>query len=405
MPTYSLTVETLERAMKESKRHHEQRDNQYDEARFPFHGSITLDIESVDLEELKQDKRAGIYLIWEKKGGRAYVGMTANFSYRFYHGKPDHKHNCVRCTCHGHINATPRTCRSHIIINSPNGFNVSILQEMEYDPELVCQAEVDWYYILLAHGIEMVNRDYALGNPNFSGMPIVSCNLSTGDYYFFPNQIGASIVCYGKTSGGAGYVDVCAKGRQNQQSGFTHRKATEEEMDLYRGHREISHLISQLPTDVEWRIGAEGRINVDMATSCSGCSDDNESHQRKFRMLWKSGPLSQQDIEHLLGTSRDSYDEEVPQTDYKGVSWDKTAKGWQTRAKKANTSHMKDLWRAGPKKEWKHAWQAALAREKKIISEKWQDFNKGKIGSNARLLNIQLDEKQRGVQVFTDWED
>lgn len=387
MLTIPLTTEGLELAMTQSRNHHTKRDVIYNPDNFPFDNPRPLFVTPVDLDELKRDKRSGIYIILENDRLRAYVGMTANFAYRFYHGKPDHKENCNRCTCHGHINATPETCRSHIIINSPNGFNVGIIQEMRYDPELVCQAEVDWYYILLAHGIKMVNRDYALGNPNFSGLPIVSCDLSTGDYHFFPNQIGASVGCYGETSGGAGYVDVCAKGRQNQQSGYTHRLATEEEMNLYRGRRNITELIQEIPSAVEWRDSNNHAIL------------DHSKINRLSKMAWTNGPLSIEDISALernLGNRPAKY-KKSSERKYKSTYKDSYYGHWKwkadTKVKKQGGKKLKEKWGhrytsshfvdLGKNDRFENERMCALDREWYIVENKLQS-----VGNNEKNFNF-----------------
>jgi len=406
MVILELTRDVLDSAQDMSEKHHRARNNPYDEAKFPIRSPSRLKLHPVSLDDLILDKRSGIYLIWEKKGNSAYVGMTADFSYRFFHGKPDHKQNCVNCTCHGHINATPVTCTSHHVINSKNGFHVSILETMKYEPMSVCQAEVDWYYILKAQGLNMVNRDWALGNPHFSGIPIVSCNLKTEEYSFSPNQIGAAVHCYGKTTGGAGYVDVCAKKRQNQQSGFTHRIATEKEMEIYKTTRNITELIQGLTREVSWSRRTARELEVDLSEACPGCRDDTQSHpKRTFVLDWGDGPLSKLDLEHLRQTMQGKYEKSDVKTTLNGISWLKSRTDkkyvprWQVRARRSSTD-SKDLFQTS-RKQWseENLLDAAIYRENKIRESGWIDHNKGNYGSNAEWINIQL-----GVTIYVDWD-
>ena len=208
-----------------------------------------------------------------------------------------------------------------------------------------------------------------------------------------------------KHQGGAGYVDVCAKQRQNQQSGYTHRLATEDEIDYYQGVREISEMISQFESDVVWRTHEGGEITEDMREFCQGCDGSSGNHKRSPRIEWNGGPLSDLDINHLLANRRlssdDSKYQKNPESEYKGVRWHKRG-GWQCGVKTGPRG--KDILQRGPRKSWgDDDSKAALYRENWILKDGLQDFNKDENGSNAELLNHRLTSEQRGGRTFVDW--
>lgn len=396
-----ITSEGLQESLRRSRSHFTLRGNDYHDEWFPIIGN-EKEFEPISITDLRNDRRAGIYLIKQEGLKRAYVGLASNFSSRFFNGKDDCKVNCKsNCGCYGHINSTPRTCRSHRIIESGDNFEVYCLQEMEYATERVCQAEIDWYYILDELGFEMVNAVWALGVAGFNGRPIVSLNLQTKEYLYFMTVNESSVVCYGdRYSGNAGVISSTVRGFQNQFYGFTHRYATEDEVEGYKDRREVTELIPEFPRITEW-IDATIDEDGDVSTLCSGCNGSSSTHKRNLRMKWTAGALSDTEIQHLRETSRGEYSDDVPTTEYKGVSWHSGSQGWQCRAKKGVSS--KEFWQTGPLKDWTQDHDAALHRELKILNNEWEEFNTGKKGSNADLLNQNLSHEERGNRIFEDW--
>ncbi|MAZ23845.1 MAG: hypothetical protein CMB22_03435, partial [Euryarchaeota archaeon] len=191
--------------------------------------------------------------------------------------------------------------------------------------------------------------------------------------------------------------------RQNQNGGYTARNASMEEAQdaTVCGEREVI-----------WRDGEDGDIIHDMRDACPGCAGESTVHRRGLRMFWNGGELSELEIAHLQGTRRTNddgtYGEEIPQSDYKQVSWDSSHRGgiggWQARAKRGTSSRMADLWRAGPRLSIRTEDDAALIRERAILDNNWQIYCRGRTGSNANLLNERLTDEERGGQLFVDWE-
>lgn len=377
-----FSADVLQESQRNSRRHFVIRGNDYNDEWSP-----TIDDDGefnpISIDDLRGDRRAGIYLIKIVDSNRAYIGLASDFSSRFFNGKDDCKARCPsNCSCYGHINSTPTTCRSHRIIESGQKFEVFCLMEMEYETQRVCQAEVDWYYILLELGYEMVNADWALGVAGFNGRPIVSVSLLTGEYFFFLTITEGATVLLPDHSGGGGAIGPMISGFQNQLNGYTHRYATEEEVDTYQGRREISDLISSFDTDSRMISGPRGG-----------------------RLEWSMGPLDIETLNSLRETHRGVYDtEDDPRTELNGISWLKSRNSsisvsgrWQVRAKRSSNS--KDIHQTN-RKEWveNQLLTAAIYRERKIIAEGWQEWNTGRYASNADWINRQL-----GKNLFTDW--
>ena len=133
----------------------------------------------------------------------------------------------------------------------------------------------------------MVNADWALGVAGFNGRPIVSVSLLTGEYFFFLTITEGATVLLPDHSGGGGAIGPMISGFQNQLNGYTHRYATEEEVDTYQGRREISDLISSFDTDSRMISGPRGG-----------------------RLEWSMGPLDIETLNSLRETHRGVYDTE-----------------------------------------------------------------------------------------------
>ena len=117
----------LQRARERSLEWHAQRGNEYHQDLFPVDSEQEMTFDAIDLEELKSDKRNGIYFIFDETRNLGYVGMASSmtFGQRFYNGKEDCKENCPsNCGCFGHINSTPDTCRSSRVITPDAEFRV-----------------------------------------------------------------------------------------------------------------------------------------------------------------------------------------------------------------------------------------------------------------------------------------
>ena len=98
LPMFRLTDlrALIPRARERSHEWHSLRDNEYHEDWFPILKDQEMNFEAINLEELKSDKRRGIYFIYDESRNLGYVGMAASMSLgeRFYHGKEDCKLNC-----------------------------------------------------------------------------------------------------------------------------------------------------------------------------------------------------------------------------------------------------------------------------------------------------------------------
>ena len=380
----------LERALNRSRNHAVIRGNEYHDDWFPQFENMNPVFPDIDLEDLRDDNRHGIYLIRNLAQNRAYVGMASGISFgeRFYHGMDDCKINCPdNCRCFGHINSTPSTCRSHQIIEQGLEYAVCFLAIIEDNTERCCQAETDWYYILLEAGYEMVNADWCLGVSGYTGRPIVTVNLTTLEYTLFTTIHQTAATLFPGRKGGAGLVGTVLL-QQNQALGYVHRYANAEELDSYQNVSEITNLIEEFPSDVTWELNGE-EINT-------------EELNRNCRLVWKGGPLRQVDIDHLRQHNRGDYAEEIPQSAYKGVSWHRQRQGWQCRGKNGPGGY--DIWQHGPRAEWHTDCDAALYRERKILEDGCEEYNTNRYGSNAILLNERLTFEQRNGQEFVDWE-
>ena len=98
IPMFRLaaTKALLEKARVCSHEWHSQRANEYHEDRFPILTEQEMFFEAMNLEELKSDKRRGIYFIFDEFRNLGYVGMAASMTFgeRFYNGKEYCKLNC-----------------------------------------------------------------------------------------------------------------------------------------------------------------------------------------------------------------------------------------------------------------------------------------------------------------------
>ena len=102
---FEISPEVVRNSMRRSRSHFSGRGNKYNEDWFPTVGNDE-EFEPISLENLRSDKRAGIYLIKQTDLNKAYVGLAADFSGRFFNGKGDCKANCPpNCACYGHINS------------------------------------------------------------------------------------------------------------------------------------------------------------------------------------------------------------------------------------------------------------------------------------------------------------
>ena len=352
----------LQKARERSLDWHSQRGNEYDQALFPVDSEQEMTFEAIDLEELKSDKRNGIYFIFDETRNIGYVGMASSmtFGQRFYNGKEDCKQNCPpKCGCFGHINSTPDTCRSSRVITTDEEYRVYCLAEMDTTTAEVMQSEVDWYYILLGAEIDMVNAEWALGRAGYTGRPIVSCDIESATYYHFLTISEAASLLLPDHSGGAGAIGPMVSGYQNQLAGYTHRYATKEEIDIFRGTQKVSEVIRRFESNVEW-------VDKD----ANPVTDKN----RNSRMSWVSGPLEKSDLDHLRKYAKGTYSKK-DKSGFFGVYGFVDGK-WRYSAKS-------DSWKAGGRKRierlrygFESARAAAIARELKIVKNGWQDFNK-----------------------------
>lgn len=414
-----FTKEGLEAARTASTQHIEGRGNEYVAAWSPLDGPGTRTYDAVyrsnqpNRRTLGGNRRSGIYLILDRDANSAYVGLTNNFSDRFFNGNPRHPRGCRQgCRCHGHITITLETCTSHNIINtdSDSGYSVHILDEIPYSGDRISQAEIEWYYILDEHGFEMVNAVHMLGKKGYIGRPIISLDIKQQIYHFFPTISESSISCYGELySGNPGAISTVLGPQNNQASGFTHRYATLDEVRKFTEGIDVDNLINNLDRTIVWRRVRNGPI-VDIADSCPGCIDPKKKHGRLFHMTWDGGPLNEVDINHLRGTMKGPKGK-TRKSKFRGVTWKKSAKpqGWQIKATKPTYPRFQ----TGPLKSWKvpsilfkHDLNPAIVREEKILENKWMGFNKGKrMGSNAKRINFFQPWRFISGNYFTDWED
>tara|TARA_B100001750_G_scaffold227584_1_gene221357 strand:- start:1733 stop:2860 length:1128 start_codon:yes stop_codon:yes gene_type:complete len=354
----------LQSALERSQEWHSQRGNEYHQAMFPIDSEKEMTFDAIDLEELKSDKRNGIYFIFDNIRNIGYVGMASSmtFSQRFYNGKKDCKDNCPsNCGCFGHINSTPDTCRSSRVITPDAEYRVYCLAEMDAATAEVMQSEVDWYYILLEAEIEMTNAVWALGRAGYTGRPIVSCHIESATYQHFLTISEAALTLLPNHSGGAGAIGPMVSGLQNQLNGYTHRYATKDELELYQGHREITELIGRFPQVSEWHDNQGNPI-------------EDRVRNMNSKMAWISGPLNESDLEHLKSTARGSYDTSI-KSKYKRVYWQRRYKGWKWSAYKREfkADGVKRRERVSDNHPTDRA--AAIDRELWVIKNKLTDIN------------------------------
>jgi hypothetical protein len=265
------------------------------------------------------------------------------------------------------------------VIESEGKFYVSILSKMQYDASIVGQAEVDWFFLLLQSGWKMVNAEWALGVAGSTGRPIVVCDIKSGRYFHFPTVVEAAATLTPDKSGGAGAIGPMLVRQQNQQYGLAARYATADEVELFRGATDVTSQLMRLKPSVDWTNGLA----------------------RNSTLAWAAGSLRDSDIEQLKKGFRGHYSPSSPMTDYRGVSWHRARKGWQCRAKSG--ARGKEIWQTGPLISWRDEHDAAIYREKVIIENNWQGFNRGQQhGSNAALLNARVMDRLDGP--LKDWE-
>jgi hypothetical protein len=417
-----FTEEGLEAATTASIQHIEGRGNKYVADWSPLDGPGTITFDAVyrsnqpNRETLRANRRSGIYLILDRDANRAYVGLTNNFNDRFFNGNPTHPRRCRQdCRCHGHITVTLETCTSHNIINtdSDSGFSVYILTPIPYRGNQIGQAEIEWYYILREHGYEMVNAVWMLGKKGYVGRPIISFNIKNPRYHYFPTISEAASTLLPNHSGGAGAVGRCVSGYQNQDSGYTHRYATPDEVREYTEGIDVGDMVNNFDSITTWRWGKNGPV-VDLEDRCRGCSGEGK-HTNRPRLTWEAGPLSSTEISHLEGTMKGRYKKPRPSR-FSGVRWKSSANppGWQYAANRPNAN----LFQTGPLVGWKkpvvllghiikkNDVYAALTREEKILEEGWQNENNDQTHkSNAKLLNFYQPWRFINGKHFTDWRD
>ena len=367
---FAISEELLQKAREHSLEWHTQRGNKYYRELFPidFEGEMTF--EAIDLEDLKSDKRNGIYFIFDESRNMGYVGMASSmtFGQRFYNGKEDCKENCPsKCGCFGHINSTPDTCRSSRVITPNAEYRVYCLAEMDAATAQVMQSEVDWYYLLLESGIEMTNADWALGRAGYTGRPIVSCHIESATYYHFLTISEAALALLPNHSGGAGAIGPVVSGLQNQLNGYTHRYAAHDELEFYQGHQEITELIGEFPRVLEWRDNQGKPVGED---------DIN----RNSLLKWDAGPMNEYDINHLKRYSRGTYDKSN-KSEYKWVYWDSHYVRWYWKAYTRSFRADGVKRRENMVRKNKHGAnfssdrEAAIERENWIIENKLKDIN------------------------------
>ena len=361
---------------------------------------------------------SGIYLILADNNETVYIGLASNFYSRFNTGYTAHSDECPEnCAHFGHfVNPTEGSRR----VGMPDGnCRFFILETIQHEGFGISQAEIDWFFLFLANGWHdrdsphlrrITNYRPSLGMKGSRPAPCIVVRLATGEHNYFLGQHDAAELL----NTNSGNLPAPIAQYQNQQNGFTGRHATQEEIlaGTIVGER-----------DVTWRRGQSGPVIESLQEACPACAGDSDTHRRGLRIFWNGGRLSELDIAHLQGVRRrdddGTYGQEIPQSDYKQVSWDSTYRGglggWQTRARRGPTSSMRHLWRAGPNSAIATEDDAALLRERTILANldnedaewgPWRDFCRGQTrGSNAVLLNERLSEEQRGGQTFVDWEE
>jgi len=420
---FEITRDEIEMATTASIQHIEERGKEYVADWAPLDGPFSKSFDAVYQSNkpnggtLGANRNSGIYLILENGTRQAYVGLAKNFSDRFFNGNPSHPRGCQNCRCHGHITVTPDSCTSHTIINSRRGYSVYILSEIPYRGDQISQAEIEWYHILEKCGYEMVNAVWALGKKGYVGRSIISLNIATDKYHFFPTITEATRTLFG-TGANPGWVNQTLSNNRiapqsNHVRGYINRYATRSETVGYTGsemrQEDLRNLISASGRDVMWTRGRDGP-SVDLGTECAGCSNPSVKHnKRKFRIIWISGALLLQEVQHLHGTMQGKY---IP-SDWpkkKGVS------KLQSRVDPTFIPRYQVRWksRIKPKRphqtnkpEWtkRRLIDAVLWRENKIIDENLQSYNSGTYGSNAKWINFRQPWRFVIRNYFTDWED
>lgn len=410
-----FTEEGLEAAKTASIGHIAERGNEYVADWSPLDGPCTLTSDAVyrgnqpNGGTLRANRSSGIYLILERKTNRAYVGLTNNFSDRFFNGNPLHPRGCEQnCRCHGHITVTLETCTSHNIINSNNGFSVHILDVIPYSGDRISQAEIEWYYIMREHGYEMVNAIWALGKKGYVGRPIISFDIKRQRYHYFPTISEGASTLMSTRSGGAGAIGSTLVQPQSQAYGFTHRYATSDEAREYTEEVNVGDMVSSFDSKIVWTRGAGPE--VDLATSCKGCLDSSKKHNKRlFRLHWRSGSLDAISVEHLLRTGQGSYGKsDWPKK--KGVSI------LRSRSDPNFKPRFQVRWKSPKKPRMPHQtnkpiWtrrkllDATIWRENKILDNNLEKNNTGKYGSNAKWINLRQPWRFVNRTNFVDWED
>ena len=339
---------------------------------------------------------SGIYLILSENGLTAYVGLALNFHNRFTTGYDNHSELCQpECGHFGHFaNAT----RGAVDVGMPDGnCRFFILELIEHDGFGIQQAEIDWYYIFLANGWhdrssnairKMTTSAHSLGRKGGTPSPTVVLRLSHQEYFYFHSTTEASSEFNLGTT-----LAPIINGQSSQGRGFTARRATADE---------IQTGLVGFERDVSWQRGDEGEF-VELEDVCIGCSPlDEDRHSHGYKLRWQSGRLNQNEIEHLLSTSRGGgirIGTQI-QTEFKGVRWHSSNGAWQCGVR---TGPLKENLSQPCRRAWTEPFHAALHRERRILREHLQAFNTGITGSNAELLNL-LPERTRDGQIFVDWE-
>ena len=348
---------------------------------------------------------SGIYLIVAENDETVYVGLANNFYSRFNTGHTAHGAECPStCSHFGHFVNPTQGSRA---VGMPDGdCRYFILDSVEHDGFGISQAEIDWYYLFLANGWRdrgssaarrITNDPSRLGMKGKDLSPCIVVTISSGEHGFYLGQNDAGILL-GMTQPGTKVLAPTIAQNKNQQNGYTARHATAEEI-------EAGEVVSE--RSVTWRDGEDGEI-IDLLETCPGCLDGRRAHSRRYRLYWEGGSLSVEEIAHLDATRRvqvgEGYNPDVPQSDYFGVRWHSTRRGWQCGVRTGPRSN--DLLQRGPHRAWSSDSDAALYRERWILKEGYQAFNTGRLtGSNARLLNERLSLDERDGQTFVDWAD
>jgi len=315
-------------------------------------------------------KSGGIYCILHENGQTLYVGLADRFHRRFTVGLGRHKDPCENCNNHwGHfVNPTSGSRE----VGMPNGnCRYFILETIVHEGNAIKQAEIDWYYIFRANGWEdesstnekkITNSVGMLGAKGHTAKPLYSLRLEDDSLFYSPSTIEMEE----RFPQLKDRIRQVLRG-QSSNTGFTHRYLTSEELRLLRTNPELSALdvISDI-RGVIWLDSDDMEISV---------SETN----RISKLVWKSGRLSDDDIQVLLKRRRKTKRQDVRQSSYHGV-YEHVDGKWCYHLK---THKMKPGGRQGipvkPIEETRYGFKtdktAAIAREKSIVNNKWQKFN------------------------------